>query len=123
MRPAITLSLFAAAGILALAVADARAAPPCFQQARAFGEAVTAMGNLAGTIENPSPKVREATAMRNQGMEACLAGRARPSRSRCPAQFSDSRDPRVALLLEGSRLGDWPTNCYMDYAAGMLIIR
>ncbi len=42
---------------------------------------MTAMGNLAGTIENPSPQVRQATAMRNQGMEACLAGRVREGRA------------------------------------------
>ena len=80
MRRTLILSLLAAAGTLAVAATDVRAAPPCFQQARAFGEAVTAMGNLAGTIENPSPKVREATTMRNQGMEACLAGRVKEGR-------------------------------------------
>ena len=80
MRRTLIVSLLVATGTLTLAVAGAQAATPCFQQARAFGEAVTAMGNLAGTIQNPSPKVREATAMRNQGMEACLAGRIREGR-------------------------------------------
>jgi phospholipase/lecithinase/hemolysin len=81
MRRTLTLSLVAAAGILATLATGAQAAPPCFQQARAFGDAVTAMGNLAGTIENPSSQVRQATAMRNQGMEACLAGRVREGRA------------------------------------------
>ncbi len=77
----LTIAVAAASCLGAVGVLPAQAAPPCFQQAKAFGEAVTAMGSLAGEISNPSPKVRQATDLRNQGMEACLAGRVREGRA------------------------------------------
>ena len=52
------------------------AAPPRPSQvgllpaSRAFGQAVTAMGNLSQDIANPSPKLKEATDLRNQGMDS-----------------------------------------------------
>ena len=72
-----------AAGVFLLAAgtAQAQSGRACFRQAQAFGEAVTAMGNLAEDILNPSPKLKEATDLRNKGMEACLAGKTKEGRA------------------------------------------
>ena len=72
-----------AAGVclLAAGTAQAQSGRACFRQAQAFGQAVTAMGNLAGDILNPSPKLKQATDLRNQGMEACLAGKIKEGRA------------------------------------------
>ena len=72
-----------AAGVFLLAAgtAQAQSGRACFRQAQAFGQAVTAMGNLAGDIMNPSPKLKEATDLRNKGMEACLAGKTKEGRA------------------------------------------
>ena len=49
-----------AAGVFLLAAgtAQAQSGRACFRQAQAFGEAVTAMGNLQQDITNPSPKAQ-----------------------------------------------------------------
>ena len=39
------------------------------------------MGNLSQDITNPSPKLKEATDLRNKGMEACLAGKTKEGRA------------------------------------------
>ena len=72
-----------AAGVclLATGTAQAQSGRACFRQAQAFGEAVTAMGNLSQDITNPSPKLKEATDLRNKGMEACLAGKTKEGRA------------------------------------------
>ena len=72
-----------AAGVFLLAAgtAQAQSGRACFRQAEAFGQAVTAMGNLQQDITNPSPKLKEATDLRNKGMEACLAGKTKEGRA------------------------------------------
>ena len=74
-------SMAAATCLLVTGTAQAQSGRPCFRQAQAFGQAVTAMGNLAGDILNPSPKLKQATDLRNQGMEACLAGKIKEGRA------------------------------------------
>jgi hypothetical protein len=49
----------------------------CFERAMAYDRAVTAMGDLKQAAVAPSPKVEQATEIRNLGIEACLAGRVR----------------------------------------------
>ena len=39
------------------------------------------MGNLSQDITNPSSKLKEATDLRNKGMEACLAGKTKEGRA------------------------------------------
>ena len=72
-----------AAGVFLLAAgtAQAQSGRACFRQAEAFGQAVTAMGNLSQDITNPSSKLKEATDLRNKGMEACLAGKTKEGRA------------------------------------------
>ena len=48
---------------------------PCFREAEEFGRTLTAMGGLARDVKNPRPQLKQATDLRNLGMEACLAGR------------------------------------------------
>ena len=67
--------------LLATGTAQAQSGRACFRQAEAFGQAVTAMGNLQQDIANPSPKLKEATDLRNKGMEACLAGKTKEGRA------------------------------------------
>ena len=71
----------AATCLLVTGTAQAQSGRACFRQAEAFGQAVTAMGNLPQDITNPSPKLKEATDLRNQGMEACLAGKTKEGRA------------------------------------------
>ena len=82
-----TLTIAALAGmaagvcLLVAGTAQAQSGRACFRQAEAFGQAVTAMGSLSQDIANPSPKLKEATDLRNQGMEACLAGKTKEGRA------------------------------------------
>ena len=69
------IAFAAGVGLLVIDAAQAQSSRACFQQAEEFGRAVTAMGGLAGDIKNPSPKLKQATELRNLGMEACLAGK------------------------------------------------
>jgi len=52
----------------------------CFNAARNFGRTLPAeVPALREQITAPAPQVQQATAMRNQGIEACLAGRTKES--------------------------------------------
>jgi nitrogen-specific signal transduction histidine kinase len=72
---AAAVGVLAGASLLTAQTAQAQRAS-CFREAMQFDHAVTAMGgNLAQEIANPSPKLKEATDLRNQGVEACQQGR------------------------------------------------
>jgi cytochrome c556 len=73
---AAAVGALAGASLLTAETAQAQRAP-CFREAMQFDQAVTAMsgGNLAQDVANPSPKLKEATDLRNQGIEACQQGR------------------------------------------------
>ena len=78
MRRILSLATLAAGTCLLVAgTAQVQSARSCFRQAQAFSQAVTAMGSLSQDIGNPST-LKEATDLRNRGMEACLA---RPRRA------------------------------------------
>ena len=56
--------------------ADGRLPGACFNASRDFGRALPAdVPALQEQIRSPAPQVQQATAMRNQGIEACLAGK------------------------------------------------
>ena len=71
---AAAVGALAGASLLTAEAAQAQRAS-CFREAMQFDQAVTAMGNLQQDIANPSPKLKEATDLRNQGVEACQQGR------------------------------------------------
>ena len=72
--------LLVGAALLAVPAQAQSGGRACFRQAEAFGHALTGMGNLAQDAMNPSPTVQAATALRNQGMEACNAGKIKEGR-------------------------------------------
>lgn len=67
--------------LFALSTGPAQAASPCFAQARDFGTTLSAMGDLKNKIDDPSQQLQQATDLRNQGMQACDAGRVADGRS------------------------------------------
>ena len=82
MRRAVTIIFAAAilAGTCGVAQAQGNGRP-CFREAEEFGRTLTAMGGLAKDVKNPSPQVKQATDLRNLGMEACLAGKVSQGRA------------------------------------------
>lgn len=56
--------------------AEGRLPAACFNAARDFGRALPSdVPALREQITSPAPQVQQATDMRNQGIEACLAGK------------------------------------------------
>jgi hypothetical protein len=74
--PALLVTSTILAAGAATAAEGGRLPAACFNAARDFGRALPAdVPALRERITAPAPQVQQATAMRSQGIEACLTGR------------------------------------------------